>query len=143
PVLKEVDFSGAEKGGYVLSKDAEKPDIVLIASGSEVEMALKVKEKLADYKVNVVSLPSWELFDAQDEDYKETVIPSDVVNRASIELGSTIGWQTYVGAAGISIGVDLFGKSAPAADLMEDYDFTVDHMVAEVSDIVKRNNTLK
>ncbi|MCF1686186.1 MAG: transketolase [Tetragenococcus koreensis] len=139
PVLDNVDFKGAEKGGYVLSKASDKPDVILIATGSEVEMALKAKEKLSDFKVNVVSLPSWELFDKQTKEYKESVVPSSIVNKASIELGSTIGWSQYVGTDGISLGVNKFGKSAPADDLLNDYGFTVDYIVDEVLKMVERN----
>lgn len=111
----------------------------MIATGSEVEMALKAKEKLSDFKVNVVSLPSWELFDKQTKEYKESVVPSSIVNKASIELGSTIGWSQYVGTDGISLGVNKFGKSAPADDLLNDYGFTVDYIVDEVLKMVERN----
>ncbi|MFQ7236416.1 MAG: transketolase-like TK C-terminal-containing protein, partial [Enterococcus hulanensis] len=83
PVLDEVEIDKAEKGGYILSNDSDQPDLILIATGSEVEMALKAKEKLTQYKVNVVSLPSWELFDAQSEDYKNSVLPPSVDSKLS------------------------------------------------------------
>ncbi len=139
PVLDDVDFKGAEKGGYILSKDSDKPEVILIATGSEVEMALKTKEKLPEFKVNVVSLPSWELFNRQTIEYKESVIPSNVINKASIELGSTIGWEQYVGPYGITLGVNRFGKSAPADDLLNDYGFTVDYVKEEVMKMIEKN----
>lgn len=139
PVLENVDFEGAEKGGYILSKASDDPDVILIATGSEVEMALQAKERLTEFEVNVVSLPSWEIFDKQTNEYKETVIPQDVTNKASIELGSTIGWERYVGPRGIALGINKFGKSAPADDLLNDYHFTVDYIVEEVLKMVKRN----
>ncbi|MDU5335188.1 transketolase [Enterococcus sp.] len=139
PVIAEVDFEQAEKGGYVLSRDSATPDIILIATGSEVAMALKAKEQLSQYKVNVVSLPSWELFDAQSEEYKDSVLPSSVDNKLSIELGSTLGWSKYVGAKGKSIGVEQFGKSGPANELLAEYDFTVERIVREALDLMSQN----
>lgn len=102
-------------------------------------MALLAKEQLNQYKVNVVSLPSWELFDAQSEEYKESVLPANVDNKLSIELGSTIGWSKYVGANGASIGLEKFGKSAPAGDLLEDYNFTVDRIIVEAQELIEKN----
>lgn len=139
PVIADVDFELAEKGGYVLSRDSATPDIILIATGSEVEMALKAKEQLNQYKVNVVSLPSWELFDAQSEEYKDSVLPSSVDNKLSVELGSTLGWSKYVGAKGKSIGVEQFGKSGPANELLAEYDFTVERIVREALDLMSQN----
>lgn len=139
PVIKEVDFEAAEKGAYILSKDADDPDLILIASGSEVELALLAKEQLGQHKVNVVSFPSWELFDAQSEEYKESVLPAHVVNKLSVELGSTIGWSKYVGAKGKAIGIEQFGKSAPAGDLLAAYNFTVDRIVKEALQLIEEN----
>lgn len=139
PVL-DIDVAGAEKGGYVLSKDSDTPDLIMIATGSEIEMVLKAKKQIQaehDVKINIVSLPSWELFDAQSEEYKESVLPSDV-KKMSVELGSTIGWSKYVGPKGISIGVEQFGKSAPAAEILEEYGFTVDHVVQEALGLINK-----
>jgi len=142
PVLDEVEIDKAEKGGYTLSNDSDQPDLILIATGSEVEMALKAKEKLSQYKVNVVSLPSWELFDAQSEDYKNSVLPPSVDSKLSIELGSTLGWSKYVGEKGMSIGVEQFGKSGPANELLEEYDFTVERIVREALKLMEQNKSL-
>ncbi|MHC5246846.1 transketolase [Enterococcus sp. LJL90] len=139
PVIENVNFEDAEKGGYILSKDSDTPDLILIASGSEVEMALKAKEQLGQHKVNVVSFPSWELFDAQSEEYKESVLPEKVVNKLSVELGSTMGWSKYVGAKGFSLGVEQFGKSGPAGDLLQEYGFTVEKIVEEAQKLIKKN----
>lgn len=139
PVLDEVEIDKAEKGGYILSNDSDQPDLILIATGSEVEMALKAKEKLSQYKVNVVSLPSWELFDAQSEDYKNSVLPPSVDSKLSIELGSTLGWSKYVGEKGMSIGVEQFGKSGPANELLEEYDFTVERIIREALKLMEQN----
>ncbi|EOH97655.1 transketolase [Enterococcus pallens] len=139
PVIAEVDFEAAERGAYILSKDADEPDLILIASGSEVEMAILAKEQLAQHKVNVVSFPSWELFDAQSDEYKESVLPNHIVNKLSVELGSTIGWSKYVGEKGKSLGVEQFGKSAPAGDLLNDYNFTVERIVKEAQQLIEKN----
>lgn len=139
PVIKEVNFEAAEKGAYILSKDAEDPDLILIASGSEVELALLAKEQLGQHKVNVVSFPSWELFDAQSDEYKESVLPAHIVNKLSVELGSTIGWSKYVGAKGKALGIEQFGKSAPAGELLADYNFTVDRIVKEALQLIEKN----
>lgn len=139
PVIAEVDTEKAEKGGYVLSKDAEEPDIILIATGSEVEMALAAKKQLNQYNVNVVSLPSWELFDEQGEEYRETVLPKAVSSKLSIELGTTLGWSKYVGEKGSSLGIEHFGKSSPAQDLLEDYNFTIERIVQEAEALIQRN----
>lgn len=138
-VIEAVGFEKAEKGGYVLSRDSDEPDLILIATGSEVEMALQAKEQLAQYEVNVVSLPSWELFDEQSENYKESVLPSKIKNKLSVELGTTLGWSKYVGSKGASIGVEQFGKSGPAKDLLAEYDFTVDRIVKESLALIERN----
>ncbi|KAF1298845.1 transketolase [Enterococcus sp. JM4C] len=140
PVLQEVDLSKAEKGGYVLSKDSENPDIILVATGSEVSMVLEAKEELSnEYKVNVVSLPSWELFDQQDEAYRESVLPKGCLNKLSVELGSTIGWSKYVGSYGDSIGVSNYGKSSPVPELLEDYQFTIAHIVQSAKELYEKN----
>lgn len=138
PVIPEVSLEGAEKGGYVLSKDAEIPDLILIATGSEVDVALQVKEQLGQHKVNVVSLPSWELFDEQTEEYRQSVLPDAATARLSIELGSTLGWSKYVGSKGRSVGIETFGKSAPANDLLEDYGFTIENIVKIASDLIEK-----
>ncbi|MCJ0595001.1 transketolase [Enterococcus cecorum] len=137
-VNKDVSFDGVAKGAYVISKDADEPELILIATGSEVEVALEAKKKLTGHKINVVSMPSWELFDEQDEDYKESVLPKSVSKRISVELGTTLGWQKYVGCQGKSIGIDKFGKSAPAKDLLNDYDFTIERIVKEVEEMLAK-----
>lgn len=137
-VNKDVSFDGVAKGAYVISKDTDEPELILIATGSEVEVALEAKKKLTGHKINVVSMPSWELFDEQDEAYKESVLPKSVSKRISVELGTTLGWQKYVGCQGKSIGIDKFGKSAPAKDLLNDYDFTVERIVKEVEEMLAK-----
>ena len=122
-----------------LSKDADKPELIIIATGSEVEMALEAKKRLDGYTVNVVSMPSWELFDEQDIDWRESVLPSEVKARLSVEMGSKIGWERYVGATGSIFGNDRFGASAPATDILNSYGFTVDAIVDEALRVIERN----
>ena len=136
PVLSQVNMQDAAKGAYILEKDADEPDLILIATGSEVETALEVKKQLRDYRVNIVSMPSWELFDEQDQAYRNQVLPPSVTKRLSLEWGTTIGWERYVGPHGRSIGVNEFGKSAPAKDLVADYGLTVDEIVAIARDLI-------
>ncbi len=134
PVLDRTKYASAEgvaKGAYVLS-DAEKIDVILIATGSEVDVAIQAQEKLKSEGIGarVVSMPSWELFDAQPDEYHESVLPAAVTARISIEAGVTFGWSKYVGQKGASIGLDRFGASAPYQTLMEKFGFTADNVVA-------------
>jgi transketolase len=119
---------GVNRGGYVLvdSAGAEDPEVILIGSGSEVHIAHEASKILtADgIKTRVVSLPCWELFQAQSDDYKESVLPSSVTARVSIEAGVTLGWDRFVGSKGESIGVDRFGASAPYQQLYEAFGLT-------------------
>lgn len=139
PVVAEASLEGAQRGAYVLSKDSDNPDLIIIATGSEVEMALEAKKQLAGHTVNVVSMPSWELFEEQDAAYRESVLPSSVTARLSVEMASTIGWERYVGDKGACFGNDRFGKSAPAADILKDYGFTVDAIVETAKNVIERN----
>lgn len=137
PVLPLVNRQAAAKGAYILAKDADEPDLILIATGSEVETALEVKKQLTDYRVNIVSMPSWELFDEQNQTYRDQVLPPSVTKRLSLEWGTTIGWERYVGPNGRSIGVNSFGKSAPGKDLVADYGLTVTEIVAIARDYLE------
>ena len=121
------------RGAYVLV-DVEAPDLILIATGSEVHLAVDAAKLLAEraQKARVVSMPSWKLFDAHDEAYRNSVLPADVKARMSIEAAATIGWSKYVGDRGIAFGLDHFGTSAPAADIAVEYGFTPQH-VADVA----------
>ncbi|MGF1538655.1 MAG: transketolase [Elainellaceae cyanobacterium] len=132
PNYDETSIEGVSKGGYVISCDGV-PDIILIGTGSELSLCVEAAKQLREggTKVRVVSLPSWELFDAQDEDYRESVLPKDITKRLSVEAGSTFGWCRYVGSAGASIGIDHFGASAPGKICMEQFGFTVDNVLAK------------
>jgi transketolase len=124
------------RGGYVLS-DAAEARAVIIATGSEVELALKAQAKLAeeDIAVRVVSMPSSNVFDRQDKAYRESVLPKGVV-RVAVEAGVTSGWYKYVGLEGAVIGLDRFGESAPAGALFKEFGFTVDNVVATVKSVI-------
>ena len=123
-------MNSVAKGGYVLRDCRGKPDLILIATGSEVGLAIEAAERLKDegHKVRVVSMPCTRIFDAQSKAYRETVLPPEVVNRVSIEAGTTGCWWKYVGSNGRVIGIDTFGESAPAEKLFEHYGFTVDNV---------------
>ena len=124
---------GLRRGGYVLTEaSSDPPEVILIASGSELGLAVEARERLEaeGAPTRVVSMPSWFLFGQQDQGYRDEVLPSSVTNRVSVEAGSTFGWERWVGSAGQSIGLDHFGASAPAEVLFEKFGFTVDRVVA-------------
>ena len=126
------------RGGYVLMDSDGEPDIILIATGSEVALAMSAAEALAadDIKARVVSMPSTDCFDAQDADYRESVLPSTVSARVAIEAGVTDCWWRYVGTAGGVVGLDRFGESAPAEELFEYFGFTTDNVVAVAKELL-------
>jgi transketolase len=118
--------SGVQKGGYILWQCSEKPEVILIGTGSEVHIALEAGRMLKEKGISarVVSLPSWEIFDSQDEEYRRFVLPPEIKARVSIEAGSTFGWERYVGEQGTAIGIDHFGASAPGNVLYEKFGIT-------------------
>ena len=126
------------RGGYVLRDSDAMPDIALIATGSEVALAIAAAELLEQQgvKTRVVSMPSTDVFDAQDDDYRELVLPAGVTARVAIEAGVTDTWWRYVGAEGRVIGLDRFGASAPANELFEHFGFTAEHVVAVARDLL-------
>jgi transketolase len=139
--LTVAGAGGLRKGAYIFS-DAEnsKPDIILIASGSEVHLAMEAKQKLLakGIKARVVSMPSWELFEAQPAEYKDSVLPRDIKARLTIEAGSTQGWLRYAGEQGGSIGIDKFGASAPGNTVMREYGLTADNVCTKATEILSR-----
>jgi len=144
PVLDRNKYGSAKgvaKGAYVLA-DAEggKPQAIVIATGSEVQLALKARETLAraGIRVRVVSMPSWELFDAQPAAYRESVLPPDIDARVSIEAGSTLGWERYVGRSGTMIGMHGFGASAPADDVYKHFGITAEAVEKAVGNQLAR-----
>jgi len=122
------------RGGYVLSDCDGVADAIIIATGSEIDLALKAAAQLAESgkKVRVVSMPSTNVFDAQDEAYKESVLPKAITKRLAVEAGVTDGWWKYVGTNGRILGLDRFGESAPAGELFKEFGFTVDNVVKNV-----------
>ncbi|MBN2515469.1 MAG: transketolase [Deltaproteobacteria bacterium] len=133
--------SGLQKGGYILWESSDnKPDVILIGTGSELHMTLGAGRKLAEEGVNVrvVSLPSWEIFDRQPDDYRERVLPSSVTTRVAVEAGIKLGWEHYVGLDGAVIGMDSFGASAPSPVLYEKFGITVENVVRTARDLVSR-----
>jgi transketolase len=137
---KYADAAGLAQGAYVLA-DAPggKPDVLLLATGSEVALCLEAHERLKaeNIKARVVSMPSWELFDDQPQEYRDRVLPPDVTARVSVEQASTFGWAKYVGVAGYSIGMRSFGASAPLKDLVKKFGFTPEHVVAAAKEQLK------
>jgi transketolase len=144
PTLDRTRFAGAEglrRGAYVLSDAPRgKPDVILIGTGSEVSLIVAAGQKLAEgkVKVRIVSMPSWELFDAQPRRYRESVLPPAVGARLAVEAGSTQGWHKYVGDKGNVIGVDRFGASAPGEVVMREYGFTVKNVCKRAMELINR-----
>ena len=136
PILTEaleLAASGVRRGGYVLTGgERADADLILIATGSELHVAVEAGRRLSAEGIvsRVVSLPSWELFAAQDPSYRDEVLPPEIGARVAIEAGVPLGWERWVGTRGAVIGIDRFGASAPAADLAEPYGMTVDNVVA-------------
>jgi len=142
PVLAGNDegiHEGVSRGAYVLSEhESGEVDAIILASGSEVSIALAAAGLLeeADIRARVVSMPCWELFEAQNSDYKEAVLPAAVTCRVSIEAGATLGWSKYTGARGIAIGVDRFGASAPYTRIYEAYGLSPGHVAEAVNSLL-------
>jgi transketolase len=135
PTLEQTTREGVERGAYVLweSDDADGvPDMILIATGSEVHLALEAAQKLDGQGVHgrVVSMPCWELFEAQPSSYRDEVLPPDVKARLSVEAGIALGWKQWVGDEGDSISIEHFGASAPGNTVLEKFGYTVDNVVA-------------
>jgi transketolase len=134
----DAQLAAIARGGYVLKDSGGMPDVILIATGSEVQLAMDAAGALAadGVEARVVSLPSTDVFDAQDEDYREAVLPSSINARVAVEAGVTNGWWRYVGPQGRVIGIDRFGQSAPAGELFQYYGFTVDNVVAAAKEVL-------
>jgi len=142
PTLDRTKYaaaSGAAKGAYVLA-DAEggKPEVLLLATGTELQWAVAAYEQLKTkgIKARVVSMPCWKLFDQQDAAYRESVLPSSVTARVSIEMASTMGWERYIGLKGKAIGMHSFGASAPLKDLLKKFGFGTENVVAAANELL-------
>ena len=138
PTLDRNVFASAEglrRGAYVLKDCAGQPQLILIGTGAEVDLCVKAAEKLSNdgTRVRVVSMPSWELFAAQDQAYRDSVLPPNVHARLAVEAGCRQGWERWVGDRGAGVGVDRYGASAPGATVLAEYGFTVDNVIAKAT----------
>ncbi|MGM0941565.1 MAG: transketolase [Bacillota bacterium] len=137
---KEHAYEGVKKGAYVVS-DAEKatPDALLLATGSEVQLAIQAQAELKEkgIDVRVISMPSWDRFNVQADSYKQQIIPSEVKRRVAIEMASPFGWERYIGDHGKVIGIDTFGASAKGEKVIEEYGFTVENVVKHVESMME------
>ena len=134
-----ADASGLHDGAYILWESSKnKPDIILIGTGSEVEIVLEAAKKLSDNDVNVrvVSMPSWELFEKKSDDYKELVLPKNCLKRVVVEAGTSFGWERYVGIDGEMICKDDFGASAPYKTLLDKFGFTVENIISKSKNLL-------
>ena len=138
PNLAGTSIEGVTKGAYILSDSDGTPEIILIGNGSELQLCVGAAEKLRGEgkKVRVVSMPSWELFDAQDEAYRESVLPKAVTKRLAVEAASSFGWCRYLGTEGAMISIDRFGVSAPGPVALEKFGYTVDNVVAKAKTLL-------
>ena len=142
PTLDRVKFApaaGLEKGAYILADLGEgQPDLILMASGSEVGLIVAAGQQLAaqSVKVRLVSFPSWELFAAQSQEYRDSVLPGAITARLAVEAGVTLGWERWIGDKGIMLGIDRFGASAPAEIVYRELGLTVENIVARVHSLV-------
>jgi transketolase len=129
-----------ERGAYTLWQSAESPDLILIATGAEVGLALAAGRRLADdgTSVRVVSMPCWELFEEQPQDYRDEVLPPEVKARLSVEPGVSLGWSKWVGDRGASVSLEHFGASAPGTTVLEQFGYNVDNVVARASSLLER-----
>jgi len=127
----EANLENLSKGAYVLTQTDENPDVILIATGSEVSLAVNAKAELEkeDVSVRVVAMPSWELFDRQSKEYKELVLPASVTKRVALEMGISLGWERYVGFEGKILSIETFGASGTGAEVMELFGFTTANVV--------------
>jgi transketolase len=132
---------GLAKGAYVIDgAEVDQPDLILIASGSEVSLITAAADTLGQdgIKVRCVSMPSWDLFDAQPQAYRDSVLPPAVTRRLAVEAGATLGWERYVGQAGDVVGIDHFGASAPAKTLLKEFGFSADNVIARARKLLGR-----
>ena len=139
---KYASAAGVAKGAYVLADASDgKPDVILMATGSEVSLCISAYEQLttAGIKARVVSMPSWDIFEKQNDAYKNQVLPPAVKARVSVEEASALGWSRYVGPTGTMIGMHSFGASAPAKDVQKKFGFTVEHVVQAARDAIAQS----
>jgi transketolase len=143
PTLDRTRFapaSGLARGAYVLAENAgARPDVILMATGSEVSLCVEAFNQLSKegIQARVVSMPSWELFERQDQAYRDSVLPPPVKARVSVEMATTFGWDRYIGPTGHSIGMHSFGASAPIKQLLKHFGFTIENVVAAAKEQIQ------
>jgi transketolase len=132
--------SGLERGAYTLWESSAAPDLILLATGAEVGLALDAGRRLAEEgtAVRVVSMPCWELFAEQSDEYRDEVLPPDVTARLSIEPGVALGWKQWVGDRGDSISIEHFGASAPGGTVLAEFGYNLDNVVARAAALLER-----
>jgi len=133
----DEQIANIERGAYILKDCDGTPEVIVIATGSEVELAMQAAAK-SGRNVRVISMPSTTVFDSQDDAYRESVLPSSVTARVAVEAGVTDFWRKYVGLNGQVIGIDTFGESAPAGDLFKQFGFTVENVIAAIDDVAAK-----
>jgi len=138
-----IRYSGLRQGAYILGDCQGQPDIILIGTGSEVQLALGAYEQLVKegIKARVVSMPSWELFENQDAAYRESVLPKKIQPRMAVEAGASLGWERYVGSSGKIIAIDRFGASAPYKIIFEKLGFTVENILAQAKPLLPKKES--
>jgi transketolase len=141
---KYASASGVAKGAYILAGSPDQtPELILMATGSEVSLCISAYEKLTAQgrKVRVVSMPSWEIFEHQSPEYRESVLPSAVTARIAVEQASTFGWAQYVGHAGRVIGMKTFGASAPLKELLKKFGFTPEAVLQAAREMLGKSSS--
>ena len=143
PIIDQKKYASAEnleKGAYILSDCEGEPDLILIATGSEVHLIMEAQKQLKKENINarVVSMPSWNLFDRQSSEYREKVFPKNIRKRLAVEAGSSVGWLKYVTDDGDVIGIDTFGESAPGDEVMKEYGFTVENVLKRAKALLSK-----
>ncbi len=136
---KYASAAGLAKGAYIMADSGGTPEVILMGTGSEVQLCVGAYEKLAaeGVKARAISMPCWELFEQQSPEYKKHILPPEVKARVAVEAGTTLGWKEYVGSDGIVVGRADFGASAPIKDLLKHFGFTVDNVVAKAHEVMK------
>lgn len=139
---KYASAKGLQRGAYIVKDSQKNPDLLLIATGSEVSLSIKVAEQLEKEgkSVKVISFPSWEIFEQQDDEYKKSILPKNVAAKVSVEMGVSLGWQKYVGDWGECISIETFGASAPDNVLFENYGFTIENIVSVVKKTLNKKH---
>jgi transketolase len=141
PVIDRKKFGSAEglsKGAYIVADTDGTPDVIIIATGSEVHISLKAKDMLLEkgIRARVVSMPSMELFNENPQDYRDKVVPPAVKNRVIVEAGISMGWEKFAGERGVIIGIDTFGASAPGGTVMKKFGFTAENIVEKAMGLI-------